>query len=69
MFPMLTLSTVLCVYSCTYHIQGEGSLYWPKNLTESQAFGQLQVTLTEEVIKEDYVVRKLEVKHLEVCLA
>ena len=53
------------VYTC---LQVKCVQYWPDAVGQSQTFGPLNVSLTEELEFADYVVRTIELKVVEIIV-
>ena len=51
------------------HLQEDQNIHWPEQLFDSLDFGQLSVTLTSEMARDDYVVRKLDIFDKEVLFS
>ena len=51
------------LYHIVYtHVQVKCVQYWPNSIGETQTYGPLNVSLTEEFEFADYVVRTIELK-------
>ena len=53
------------MYTC---LQVKCVQYWPDAVGQSQTFGSVSVSLTEEFEFSDYVVRTIELKVVEIIL-